>query len=72
MLVPVLMPLCLGNGAAREIAASGSLTLALAAVGVHTATMIAVTGLIAYGVCRGVDTGASWLRSFGTQAKGKA
>lgn len=72
MLVPVLMPLCLGNGAAREITASGSLTLALAAVGVHTATMIAVTGLVAYGVCRGLDTGASWLRNFGKRAKGRA
>ncbi|HKB82324.1 MAG TPA: hypothetical protein VKD04_03845 [Burkholderiales bacterium] len=54
MLVPVLMPLCTANAAAREITASGSLMLALAAVGVHTAAMIAVTGLIAYGVCHGV------------------
>jgi|SRR5579859_3377892 len=54
MLVPVLMPLCTENAAAREITASGSLMLALAAVGVHTAAMIAVTGAIAFGVCHGV------------------
>jgi hypothetical protein len=66
MLVPVLMPLCTGNVATREITASGSLMLALAAVGVHTAAMLAVTGVIAIGVCRGFDAGASLLRSFST------
>jgi hypothetical protein len=65
MLVPVLMPLCMGNAPAREITASGSLTLALAAVGVHTAAMLAVTGVIAIGVCRGIDAGASLLPRFG-------
>ena len=59
MLVPALIPLCMGNAPAREITASGSLTLALAAVGVHTAAMLAVTGVIATGVCRGFDAGAS-------------
>jgi hypothetical protein len=72
MLVPVLMPLCMENAPAREITASGSLTLALAAVGVHTAAMLAVTGVIAIGVCRGFDSGASLLRRFSTLAKGKA
>jgi len=72
MLVPVLMPLCMGNAPAREITASGSLTLALAAVGVHTAAMLAITGVIAIGVCRGFDSWASLLRSLSTQAKGKA
>ena len=62
MLVPVLMPLCTGNAHAGEITASGSLMLALAAVGVHTAAMLAVTGLIAIGVCRGFDAGAGQLR----------
>jgi hypothetical protein len=57
------MPLCTGNAATREITASGSLTLALAAVGVHTAAMLAVTGMIAIGVCRGFASGASLLRS---------
>jgi hypothetical protein len=54
MLVPALMPLCLADNPAREITASGSLVLALAAVGVHTAAMLATTGGIATGVCLGV------------------
>ncbi|CAN7712328.1 hypothetical protein LJR084_006020 [Variovorax sp. LjRoot84] len=54
MLVPALVPLCLGDNPAREITASGSLVLALAAVGVHTAAMLVTTGVIATGVCRGV------------------
>ena len=63
MLVPALIPLCMGDAPAREITASGSLTLALAAVGVHTAAMLAVTGVIATGVCQGFDAGARLLRS---------
>lgn len=54
MLVPALVPLCLTDGPAREITASGSLGLALAAVGVHTAAMLATTAAIAAGVCHGV------------------
>lgn len=54
MLVPALIPLCIGDASARVITASGSLTLALAAVGVHGAAMLAVTGVIAAGICRGV------------------
>ena len=54
MLVPALVPLCLADNPAREITASGSLLLALAAVGVHTAAMLVTTGVIATGVCRGV------------------
>ncbi len=54
MLVPALVPLCLADNPAREITASGSLVLALAAVGVHTAAMLITTGVIATGVCRGV------------------
>ena len=61
MLVPALIPLCMGDASAREITASGSLTLALAAVGLHTAAMLAVTGVLAIGVCRGVDAGARLL-----------
>lgn len=54
MLVPALVPLCLADNPAREITASGSLGLALAAVGVHTAAMLVATGVIATGVfhCR--------------------
>lgn len=54
MLVPALVPLCLADSPAREITASGSLVLALTAVGVHTAAMLVTTGVIATGVCRGV------------------
>jgi hypothetical protein len=62
MLVPALIPLCTGSGSGHAIAASGPLTLALAAVGIHTAAMLAVTGLIASGVCGGFDAGASFFR----------
>ena len=55
MLVPVLMPLCLGNASPREITASDSLMLALGAVGVHTVAMLVTTGVIAIAVCRGFD-----------------
>lgn len=54
MLVPALMPMCVADNPAREITASGSLILALAAVGVHTAAMLVTTGVIATGVCRSV------------------
>ncbi len=54
MLVPALIPLCIGDAPARQTTASGSLLLALAAVGVHAAAMLAVTGGMATGVCRGV------------------
>jgi hypothetical protein len=62
MLMPALIPLCMGDASAREITASNSMTFLLAAVGVHTAAMLAVTGVIAAGVCRGFDAGASLLR----------
>jgi len=55
MLVPVLLPL--GRGASHAghaggplMTASGSLGLTLAAVAVHTGTMLAVTGLIAVAI----------------------
>jgi hypothetical protein len=47
MLVPALVPLCLSASPAREITASGSLLLALAAAGVHLAAMLAVTAMAA-------------------------
>ena len=62
MLVPALIPLCIGDAPGRQSTASGSLMLALVAVGVHTAAMLTVTGLIAAGVCQGFDTGARLLR----------
>ncbi|VTU24235.1 hypothetical protein H4CHR_01352 [Variovorax sp. PBS-H4] len=57
MLVPALVPLCFGDASARRISTSDSLMLALAAVGVHAAAMLVVTGLIATGVCRGIAAG---------------
>ena len=52
MLVPALVPLCLAGNPARAITASGSLTLGLAAVAVHTTAMLATTGIVAAGVSR--------------------
>jgi hypothetical protein len=69
MLVPALMPLCMGDGASRQMAASDSLMRAFAAVGVHTAAMLGVTGLIASGVCRGFDSGAGLFRSLRREAR---
>jgi hypothetical protein len=73
MLVPALVPLCLSDGPARAITASGSLVLALAAVGVHTAAMLLTTGVIASSVCRGVvrcshGSGDIWTRQAWTAA----
>lgn len=51
MLVPVVLPLCLSGSSSGRLTASGSLPLALAALGVHTAAMlatIAVVSLIVY------------------------
>lgn len=52
MLVPALIPLCVGEGAVREITTSGSLAVGLAAVGVHMAAMLVVTGALAAAACR--------------------
>ena len=54
MLVPALVPLCMSDTPAREITASGSVVLALAAIAVHLAAMLVTTGAIATGVCRGL------------------
>ena len=54
MLLPALLPLCLSASPAREITASGSLLLALAAVAVHMAAMLAVTAAAALLACHGV------------------
>lgn len=67
ILVPVLMPLCLGNGVAQKITASGSLMLALAAIGVHTAAMLVVTGVVALGVWRCFTAGARLLARSGRE-----
>jgi hypothetical protein len=51
MLVPALIPICLSAGPARQITASGSLLLGLAAVGIHTVAMLAATAIIASITC---------------------
>ena len=50
MVLPALIPLCLADSPVGEVAATGSVGLALAAVGIHTAAMLAVTGAIAVAV----------------------
>jgi hypothetical protein len=60
MLVPVVLPLCLAGAPGGELSASGSLPVALAAVGVHTLAMLAVTGAIAGAVYEWV--GLAFLR----------
>jgi hypothetical protein len=50
MLLPVVLSLCLAATPARELTASGSLPIALAALGVHTGVMLAVTAAIAIAV----------------------
>ena len=68
MLVPAFIPLCMADTPAREITASGSLMLVLTAVGIHTAAMLVVTGLIACGMCRGFDAGLCLLRNLKRKA----
>ena len=50
MLVPVVLPLCLAAGPGAELTATGSLPIALAAIGVHAAAMLTLTGAIALSV----------------------
>lgn len=60
MLVPALVPLCLSDSPAREIAASGSLLLALAAVAVHALAMLGSLGLVAVVAVGGVAKLRRW------------
>jgi len=69
MLVPALVPLCIGDSPAREITASGSLTMALAAVALHTAAMLAVTGVIAKVARRGLVAAACRLPLLGRKLR---
>lgn len=50
MVLPALIPLCLGDSPLEEIATAGSVGTALAAVGIHTAAMLVVTGAVAIAV----------------------
>ncbi len=60
MLVPVLLPLCLAASPARELTASGSLGIGIAAVGVHTAAMLAAVAAVSIVVYKWV--GVAFLR----------
>ncbi len=60
MLVPALVPLCLSNSPAREITASGSLLLALAAVAVHALAMLGTLALVAVGTVCGFAKVRRW------------
>jgi hypothetical protein len=50
MVLPALIPLCLADSSLGAIASKGSVGTTLAAVGIHTAAMLAVTGVIAIAV----------------------
>ena len=54
MLVPALMPLCMTDGPARAISATGSVALMLTAVAVHLLAMLVATQVVATGLCRGL------------------
>jgi hypothetical protein len=60
MLIPVLIPLCLAAAPAQELTATGSIGIAVAALAVHTATMLATIAAIALAVYRWV--GVAFLR----------
>ena len=64
MLVPALVPLCVSGSPAREITASGSLVLALAAVALHMAALLATTAALATLARRGWrDIRRGWARA---------
>ncbi|MCA0297969.1 MAG: hypothetical protein LCH68_03035 [Proteobacteria bacterium] len=65
MLVPALLPLCMTDGPARAISATGSLALMLAAVAVHLLAMLVATQVVASSLCRGLRH-----RAFPTEAAG--
>jgi hypothetical protein len=60
MLIPFVLPLCLAAAPAQELTASTALPVALAAVGVHTAAMLATIAAISFAVYRFV--GVAFLR----------
>ena len=61
MLVPVLLPLCRANSPSGQLTVSGSLPVALAALGVHTAAMLATITMVSLIVYEWV--GLAFLRS---------
>jgi hypothetical protein len=61
MIIPALIPLHLSHSAAHGMAAGSSWPTAIAAVGLHSGTMLAVTAIVAYSVYRWI--GLAILRS---------
>jgi hypothetical protein len=55
LLVPGMLSLCIPDAAAGDGSAGDPLALALAVIGVHTAAMLVVSGVMAGGVCRAFD-----------------
>lgn len=47
MLIPIVLPLCLAGTPGGDLLSGASVQIALAAIGVHMAAMLVVTGLIA-------------------------
>jgi hypothetical protein len=60
MLIPVVIPLCLAMSPARELTATGSIPVALLALGLHTGAMLAAIGTIAIAVYKWI--GVAFLR----------
>ena len=52
ILLPALLPLCMTDGPARAITATGSFALMLAAVALHLLAMLGTTQVVAMLVCR--------------------
>src|SRR5437667_3983023 len=61
MLIPILVPLCLSGAPSGRLTASGALPVALAALGVHTAAMLAAITAVSLIVYEWV--GLAFLRS---------
>jgi hypothetical protein len=60
MLIPAVIPLCLAASPARELTATGSLPVAVGALGLHTGAMLVAIGAIAIVVYRWI--GVAFLR----------
>lgn len=71
MLLPALMPVCVG-GAAGRITASGSAALVLTAVAVHLLALVATTSLLATGAARALSGMEPSVRSRVTRHGGTA
>ncbi|WP_454261720.1 hypothetical protein [Pseudoxanthomonas mexicana] len=60
MLLPALLPLCMTDGPARAISATGSLALMLAAVVLHLLAMLGTTQIVAKALCRATASRGSY------------